>query len=161
MSEAGADGAGIGRIGVASPGWVQNGVVRYARTFPRIRDFDLAGALRASSGKEVFVGNDAGLRRPRRISVRRPPGGAGRGHADAWDRHRLRRDAGRQALRAGPTGPAGEAGHMTIRKTGVPCGCGRRGCFEKYASPRRWCGGRKAWSGAAAPRFSPACAAAT
>ncbi len=27
-----------------------------------------------------------------------------------------------------------ELGHITIRKGGLPCSCGRRGCYEKYAS---------------------------
>ena len=31
-------------------------------------------------------------------------------------------------------GAGGEAGHMVISLGGVPCGCGRRGCFEQYAS---------------------------
>ena len=29
---------------------------------------------------------------------------------------------------------AGEIGHMVIKKGGRPCGCGRQGCFERYAS---------------------------
>lgn len=29
---------------------------------------------------------------------------------------------------------AGELGHMVIDRNGKPCNCGRRGCFEKYAS---------------------------
>lgn len=29
---------------------------------------------------------------------------------------------------------AGELGHMTICMDGVPCDCGRRGCWERYAS---------------------------
>ncbi len=27
-----------------------------------------------------------------------------------------------------------ELGHITIRKGGLPCACGRKGCYEKYAS---------------------------
>ncbi len=27
-----------------------------------------------------------------------------------------------------------ELGHITIRKDGLPCACGRKGCYEKYAS---------------------------
>lgn len=31
-------------------------------------------------------------------------------------------------------GSAGEVGHMSIEKDGKPCGCGKKGCWEKYAS---------------------------
>jgi glucokinase len=34
----------------------------------------------------------------------------------------------------GSTGSAGEIGHMVIEKDGLLCNCGRRGCFERYAS---------------------------
>ncbi|MGC6173387.1 ROK family protein [Lacrimispora sp. 38-1] len=29
---------------------------------------------------------------------------------------------------------AGEFGHFTIERNGIPCNCGRKGCFEAYAS---------------------------
>lgn len=31
-------------------------------------------------------------------------------------------------------GMAGEVGHMVVEKGGAPCACGRRGCWEAYAS---------------------------
>lgn len=34
----------------------------------------------------------------------------------------------------GHTGFAGELGHMTVVQGGRECGCGRKGCFETYAS---------------------------
>jgi glucokinase len=34
----------------------------------------------------------------------------------------------------GAAGNAGELGHLTIDRDGRPCGCGRRGCLEAYAS---------------------------
>lgn len=34
----------------------------------------------------------------------------------------------------GANGMAGEVGHMTIVHHGEPCPCGRRGCWERYAS---------------------------
>ena len=37
-------------------------------------------------------------------------------------------------LLTGYTGGASELGHMVIVKDGEPCNCGRRGCFEAYAS---------------------------
>lgn len=38
------------------------------------------------------------------------------------------------ALYTGSSGTAGEIGHMVIEKDGLSCKCGRKGCFEKYAS---------------------------
>lgn len=37
-------------------------------------------------------------------------------------------------LYRGGFGIAGEFGHVRIVPDGLPCGCGRRGCFEQYAS---------------------------
>lgn len=37
-------------------------------------------------------------------------------------------------LYTGENGIAGEIGHMVIRYNGYPCNCGRRGCWETYAS---------------------------
>jgi glucokinase len=34
----------------------------------------------------------------------------------------------------GASGFAGEIGHITVLKDGIPCVCGRRGCWERYAS---------------------------
>ncbi len=34
----------------------------------------------------------------------------------------------------GSNGMAGEVGHMSIEMNGEPCPCGRRGCWERYAS---------------------------
>ncbi|MBQ9951171.1 MAG: ROK family protein [Clostridia bacterium] len=34
----------------------------------------------------------------------------------------------------GMRGIAGEMGHFTLYQNGVPCPCGKRGCFESYAS---------------------------
>ncbi len=37
-------------------------------------------------------------------------------------------------LWAGINGAAGEFGHLSLNFDGIPCNCGRRGCFEAYAS---------------------------
>ena len=34
----------------------------------------------------------------------------------------------------GTRGIAGELGHFTLYQDGVPCSCGKKGCFEQYAS---------------------------
>lgn len=36
-------------------------------------------------------------------------------------------------LFTGATGAAGELGHLTVDPDGIPCGCGSRGCLERYA----------------------------
>ena len=33
-----------------------------------------------------------------------------------------------------PKGMGAELGHIVVKKGGLPCGCGRRGCLEQYAS---------------------------
>lgn len=38
------------------------------------------------------------------------------------------------SIRRGAHGAAGEVGHMTVVHDGLPCVCGRRGCWEQYAS---------------------------
>jgi glucokinase len=44
-------------------------------------------------------------------------------------------------LHVGQHGFAGEIGHMVVDPNGVECVCGRRGCWERYASGAglRWC----------------------
>lgn len=39
-------------------------------------------------------------------------------------------------LYRGPTGLAGELGHVTLQPGGPQCGCGKKGCFEALASGR-------------------------
>ncbi|MEU7030436.1 ROK family protein [Streptomyces sp. NPDC046275] len=38
------------------------------------------------------------------------------------------------AIEAGAHGYAGEIGHIVVRPGGTECGCGQRGCLERYAS---------------------------
>ena len=53
--------------------------------------------------------------------------------AHARNRHRRRHHRDGKMLR-GFLGMAGELGHITVVPNGNPCGCGNRGCVEKYAS---------------------------
>jgi len=39
-----------------------------------------------------------------------------------------------QLVRGGESGMSGEFGHVTLDEDGPPCGCGKRGCWEQYAS---------------------------
>ncbi|MFC7218728.1 ROK family protein [Streptomyces polyrhachis] len=37
-------------------------------------------------------------------------------------------------IEPGAGGASGEIGHIVVRPGGIPCGCGQRGCLERYAS---------------------------
>lgn len=71
-------------------------------------------------------------------------------------------------LYRGTNGFAGEIGHVTVVPDGRPCGCGKRGCLETYASEaailaeaaRRGAGFPDLWAVAAAARAGDAVAAA-
>ncbi|HET7900659.1 MAG TPA: ROK family glucokinase [Candidatus Nanopelagicales bacterium] len=96
---------------------------------------DVAHAVEAATGLDTVVENDA--------------------NAAAWGEFRFGAAAGFEdvvmitvgtgiggglvlggALRRGFRGGAGEVGHMTFEVDGRPCGCGRHGCWEQYASGR-------------------------
>ena len=54
-------------------------------------------------------------------------------HVHRRHRHRRRHRARRRLVR-GANGIAAELGHMLAVPDGHPCGCGRLGCIEQYAS---------------------------
>ena len=132
-----ADGARSGvelaAVGFGVPGLVdRNGTLRFAPNLPGVEEIPIGDELRARVGLPVVVENDA--------------------TCAAWAEHVLgaaRVDdallvtlgtgigAGIVAgsvLQGGVNGFAGEAGHMVVDPTGPPCPCGRRGCWERYAS---------------------------
>ena len=121
-------------IGVGSPGKVDNdaGTVTGAKNLPGWGgSFDLRGALEASCGAPVALGNDVqvatdaefalGAGRPYR-SLLGVFWGTGVGGGIVLDgKPWLGRDA------------AGEIGHVVVKIGGAPCPCGRLGCMEAYA----------------------------
>lgn len=124
-------GVGVGAPGVIDP---DEGTVQQAPNLPGwMEPFDVAGALSSAlDGVPVAVDNDVnvGTLAEHRL-------GAGKG-ADSL----LGVFAGTGigagvildgALRRGPTGAAGEIGHMIVRRGGRLCGCGGRGHLEAYA----------------------------
>jgi glucokinase len=129
-------------VGVGMPGLVtRQGVLRAAPNLDGIGDLDVAGGLRARVDLPVAVENDAtcaalaewllgaatGLDDVVVVSL-----GTGIGGGVV---------AG-GALQRGSQGFAGEVGHMIVDPTGRECPCGRRGCWERYASgaalPESW-----------------------
>jgi glucokinase len=122
------------RVGVGVAGLVDlEGVLRHGPNQPGIVELDLAGELRWRLGERVVVDNDANC------AVRaEAASGAARGHADAIVLT-LGTGIGAGLIVAGTVvrgayGLAGEPGHAVVDAKGPPCPCGRRGCWERYAS---------------------------
>lgn len=122
------------RVGIGSPGIVdkRSGVLVYANNI-RERNLPLCAELSKHMDCPVFIENDAncaalgesiagvssGISNSVMITL-----GTGIGGGIIID--------GR--IYSGSGGAGGEIGHMVIRHDGEQCSCGRRGCWESYAS---------------------------
>jgi glucokinase len=123
------------RVGVGAPGLVDRaGVLRFAPNLRNAEDLPIRAGLESRVPGAVFrVGNDATF-----AGWAERTYGAARG-AD----HALLVTlgtgigggivAGGQLLE-GANGYAGEIGHMVVDPNGPPCPCGKRGCWERFAS---------------------------
>lgn len=116
-------------VGIGIPGQVHKGVVILAPNLD-MHHVPLQDKLEAALGKKVTLANDVqagaigeylygSCKGAKRVLVVQL--GTGIGGAILVEGHLLR-------------GTAGEVGHMVIEKKGRPCSCGRKGCFEAYAS---------------------------
>lgn len=121
-------------LGIGVPGLVtRNGVLRAAPNLVDIRDFAVGPLLADRLGHQVWVDNDATCALGSEWRV-----GAARGAADVV-MVTLGTGigggivAGNQ-LQRGAHGFTGEIGHIVVDPDGPPCPCGRRGCWERYAS---------------------------
>jgi glucokinase len=125
----------ISGVGLASPGPL-NTRTRIALGLPTIKGFDdfaLGETLDAHFGQTVRVENDAIA-----AAIGEWRFGAGRGCDDLVYITVSTGIgggviAGGRALR-GRSGMAGHLGHMAIEQNGEACLCGRKGCWEAYAS---------------------------
>ncbi len=123
-----------GSFGVGVPGLVtRDGVLRAAPNLDGVADFDIARQLGDRRGSAVFVDNDATC-----ATVAEWQLGAGRG-TDNMILVTLGTGIGgglvaNGAVQRGMNGFAGEFGHMVVDPDGPRCPCGRRGCWERYAS---------------------------
>ena len=138
-------------IGVGVPGLVTlDGVLRAAPNLIDINDFRVGELLSQRLGTRVEVDNDATC-----ATVSEWKGGAARGTSD-FVMVTLGTGigggivAGGQLVR-GANGFTGEIGHMVVDPAGPMCPCGRRGCWERYASGSGL--GRLAREAAAAQHF--------
>ena len=124
----------FGGVGLGCPGTVddESGEVVCAFNLNLIH-YDLRGAIKARTGYEIRLGNDANVAALAEATV-----GAGRG-AHSTVVITLGTGVGcgvvlEGKMLTGYTGAASELGHMVIAEGGAQCTCGRRGCFETYAS---------------------------
>lgn len=124
----------IEKIGVASPGKVENGEIKDIYNLG-IKELDLAQMLKEYYGVDVRIKNDAkcaGIAEKEYGALKNEKDavflclGTGIGGATFYNGKLVE-----------PTRQAGaEYGHMIIQKDGIECNCGNKGCFERYASMR-------------------------
>ena len=124
----------VAAIGVGLPGLITRaGVLQSSPNVPDVIELDVAGRLAARLGRAVTVGNDATCATLAEWTV-----GAGRG-VDDLVMVTLGTGIGGGIVAAGrlvvgANGFTGELGHMVVDPNGPPCPCGRRGCWERFAS---------------------------
>ena len=121
-------------VGVGVPGAcnAQTGVVEYTANLPFV-DFPLGEIMGKELGKPIYLGNDASAAALGEIKA-----GAAKGAKNCVC-VTLGTGVGGGIVIGGKVYDgfnfcAGEIGHTVIVKDGEPCGCGRRGCWEAYAS---------------------------
>lgn len=134
VADAGLLGLRVTAVGAGLPGLVTaDGHLQASAHLPHAEGLDARAGLAAAVGLPVAVDNDAtcatlaewqlgAARACDDVVVVTVGTGIGAGLVAA----------GR--LVRGWHGFAGEAGHMVVDPSGPPCPCGRRGCWERYAS---------------------------
>lgn len=121
---------GVRWVGVGLPGAVDGGDVLFTTNIP-MENVPLETLFRQHLDLPLLLGNDADC-----AAVGEFFGGAGKGTQD-FAVVTLGTGVGcglivNGKLRGGVT--SSEAGHMVICRDGELCNCGRRGCWERYAS---------------------------
>ncbi|MFK8022903.1 MAG: ROK family protein [Ilumatobacter sp.] len=123
-----------GSLGIGVPGLVtHDGVLRAAPNLDGVADFEVGRLLAARLGHPVSVDNDATCATVAEWQLGAAQGtdnmllvtlgtGIGGGMVANGD------------VQRGLNGFAGEFGHMVVDPNGPRCPCGRRGCWERYAS---------------------------
>lgn len=131
LQSSGTDLKDIRHVGIGIPGAVAGGDVLYTCNIP-MRNVPLAELFQRRLDVPVLLENDANC-----AAVGEWICGAGRGAKD-FVIITLGTGVGGGLILNGKLytggGIVGEVGHMVIEKNGEPCNCGRRGCWEAYAS---------------------------
>lgn len=121
-------------IGIGVPGLITpDGVIRASPNLNGAFNIEVGPQLRQQLGGVVTVENDATM-----AAFGEWRGGAAAHAADALIVTLGTGIGGGIVmggeLQRGAHGFAGEIGHMTVERDGASCPCGRRGCWERYAS---------------------------
>jgi len=121
--------------GIGIPGFIlmETGVVAGAPNLPEFVNYPVRDEIEKRLGSQVILENDANA-----AALGEKWIGAGR-DVDSLVLLTLGTGIGGGIILDGRIvhgylGMAGELGHITISPNGYPCGCGNRGCVEKYAS---------------------------
>ena len=121
-------------LGVGVPGLVtRDGVLRAAPHISQVADLPLQALLEDRLQRPVSVDNDATCALVAEVAI-----GAAKGARDAI-LVTVGTGIGGAILaggvvQRGANGFTGEIGHMVVDPDGPPCPCGRRGCWERFAS---------------------------
>lgn len=123
-------------LGVGVPGLITlDGVMRASPNIPGSVDVYVRSELSSRLGRQVVVDNDGNL-----AALAEWRYGAGRGARNMWMVTLGTGIGGGHvvggAVQRGVNGFAGEIGHMVVNPDGPRCTCGRKGCWEVYASGR-------------------------
>lgn len=123
------DSLGVGVPGLITP----QGVIRASPNLKGVAEFPLRANLESKMSTRVWVDNDATV-----ACLAEWQYGAARGFGDVW-MVTLGTGIGGGlvsggVLQHGAHGYAGEIGHMVVDPDGPACPCGRRGCWERFAS---------------------------
>lgn len=121
-------------LGVGVPGLITpDGIVRASPNMKGAHNIAVGPELRDRLGIDVHVENDATM-----TAYGEWQAGAARGAMNAVIVTLGTGIGGGIVmggqLQRGANGFAGEIGHMVVQHDGVACVCGRRGCWERYAS---------------------------
>jgi glucokinase len=126
----------VGSVGIGLPALVDHdSILRFAVHLPGVTDLAVGRLVADRVGLPVTVDNDANCAVVAEVAAGAAAGrrevllitlGTGIGGGIVTGGRLLR----------GARGFAGEPGHMTVQRDGVLCQCGRRGCWECYASGR-------------------------
>lgn len=123
-------------LGVGVPGLITlDGVMRASPNIPGSVDVAVGPELSKRLGRSVHVDNDGNL-----AALAEWHYGAGRGARNMWMVTLGTGIGGGHVVdgvvQRGVNGFAGEIGHMVVNPDGPRCTCGRKGCWEVYASGR-------------------------